>query len=123
MPSPPLPRIRRICLAFPGVFEVVEEAHKFVVRGRGFVMFWPGDVAQPVPEVWCKAPLGAQEEMIAAEPNRFFRPAWRSRPGWIGVRLDPPPDDWDELAAMLEVAYRLVAPKRLSVRLDNPTTS
>lgn len=36
---------------------------------------------------------------------------------WLGVRLDVDVD-WDELAAIVEDAYRLVAPKKLVAQLD-----
>lgn len=109
-----LRRIRRICAAFPEVAEVPgPDVLNFRVRGRGFAVYWSHWFSDPRPAVWCKAPPGAQEEMIIADPERFFVPAYNGRHGWIGIRLEPPPDDWDELTAMLEVAYRLTAPKRL----------
>ena len=116
--SSPRRRIQRICAAFPEVSEVqVTDALNFRVRDRGFAVYWPHWFSDPRPQLWVKAPPGAQEEMITADPSRFFVPAYNGRHGWIGVRLEPPPDDWDELAAMLEVAYRLTAPKRLTERL------
>ncbi|MCW2885336.1 MAG: MmcQ/YjbR family DNA-binding protein [Streptosporangiaceae bacterium] len=41
--------------------------------------------------------------------------------GWLGVFLDMPGEhsvDWDEIAALLEEAYRTVAPKQLIAELD-----
>lgn len=105
-------------MAFPDVAERVGDAYTFQVRGKNFVVFWPNWFRDPRSSVWCKAPPGVQVELIAADPDRFFRPAWMGRHGWAGVWLDPLPDDWDELAAMFEVAYRMTAPKRLGARLD-----
>ncbi len=111
-----LARVRRICHSLPEVTERGDDTIAFSVHGRGFAVFWPDWFSDPRPSVWCKAPPGVQEELIEADPERFFRPAWHSRFGWIGVRLEPPPapDDWSELTAMLETAYRLVAPKKLT---------
>lgn len=42
--------------------------------------------------------------------------------GWLGVFLDTSGENavnWDEVAAILEDAFRMVAPKRLIAELDN----
>jgi hypothetical protein len=51
--------------------------------------------------------------LVKADPVRFFRPPYVGHRGWLGVYLDVAVD-WDELATMIEGAYRQVAPKRLS---------
>ena len=65
---------------------------------------------------WCPAPAGVQEEMIEHEPQRFFRPPYVGVRGWLGVRIDNDPD-WDEVAQIVEDAYRMVAPKKLVLLL------
>jgi YjbR len=113
--SPVLRRIRRICGAFAEVVEVRgPDAMAFRVRDRGFARYQSSMPPDPRPQLWCKAPPGAQEEMIAADPEVFFVPKYHGPFGWVGMFLDPPPDDWDELAAMLEVGYRLTAPRKLT---------
>ena len=67
--------------------------------------------------MWCAAPPGVQEHLVAAEPDRFFRPPYVGHRGWLGVYLDVPVD-WDEIADLVEDAYRTVAPKRLAALLD-----
>jgi hypothetical protein len=69
---------------------------------------------------WCPAPPGAQEAMVASEPERFFRPPYVGHRGWLGVYLDVPVD-WAEIAEIVTEAYRMVAPKRLLARLDSAT--
>jgi hypothetical protein len=66
---------------------------------------------------WCPAPPGAQAELVEQEPERFFRPPYVGIHGWIGVRIDRDPD-WDEVASIIEDAYRKVAPKKLLALLD-----
>ena len=61
---------------------------------------------------WCAAPEGAQDSLAGAYPERFFRPPYVGVRGWLGVYLDVPVD-WDEVAAIVEDAYRVVAPKKL----------
>jgi hypothetical protein len=38
--------------------------------------------------------------------------------GWLGVYLDVPDVDWDELAEIVRDAYRVIAPPKLSALLD-----
>jgi hypothetical protein len=66
---------------------------------------------------WCAAPPGVAEEIIAAEPDRFFRPPYVGHRGWLGVRLDVPVD-WAEIGEIVLDAYRVVAPKRLVAAID-----
>ena len=67
--------------------------------------------------IWCPAFPGVQDEMVTAEPDRFFRPPYVGPSGWLGVRLDRDVD-WDEVAAILADSYRKVAPKTLARLLD-----
>lgn len=71
--------------------------------------------------IWCAAAPGVQAELVEQEPNRFFVPPYVGHRGWIGLRLDIDPD-WDEVAGILEDAYRLVAPKTLIKTLDQRQT-
>ena len=64
------------------------------------------------------APPGAQQELTASDPERFFRPPYVGGRGWIGVRLDRDPD-WAEIAELCQDAYRDIAPASLSARLDD----
>jgi hypothetical protein len=69
--------------------------------------------------LWVAAPPGVQGLLVAQEPERFFVPAYVGPRGWLGVRLDVDVD-WDEIAQILEDAYRTVAPARLVAQLDAP---
>src|SRR5438132_2025138 len=68
----------------------------------------------------CKAPPGAQEVLVSAEPRRFFEPPYVGHIGWVRVRLDVPPVDWDVLASLIHDSYRMTAPKRLLRQLEEP---
>ncbi|BCJ40464.1 phosphoribosylglycinamide formyltransferase [Actinoplanes ianthinogenes] len=114
-------RVRGFCLALPEVEERLSHgAPAFFVRGRKqFVMLWPdGHHDNHFPHLWCAAPAGAQQELIAEDPARFFRPPYVGHRGWLGVRLDDDPD-WSEIAELCGDAYRVVAPKTLVARLDS----
>ncbi len=59
---------------------------------------------------------------MAAEPDRFFIPAYVGLKGWVGARLDVE-RDWDELADLVTDSYRMTAPKRLVKLLAHQTPS
>jgi len=105
-----------MCLALPEVSEKPSHgAPAFFVR-KQFVMLWPnGHHDHEAPHLWCAAPQGAQEALIASS-DRYFRPPYVGHRGWIGVRLDGDVD-WDELKEVVEDAYRAVAPARLVKQL------
>ena len=115
----PLARVREICLALPEVTERVSHgAPTFFVRGKKtFVQFHDDHHGDGILGLWCAAAPGVQAELVRAEPDRFYRPAYVGHRGWIGVRLDVDLD-WDEVAAICADAYRCVAPKTLVARLD-----
>jgi hypothetical protein len=119
MGDDPLERVRRICLGLPEVTERLGHgAPTFFVRGkRSFVKYLDDHHGDGRLAIWCPAPPGLQGELVTEEPERFFVPPYVGHSGWIGVRLDRDPD-WDEIAAIVEDAYRQVAPKKLIARLD-----
>ncbi|MFC4072739.1 MmcQ/YjbR family DNA-binding protein [Actinoplanes subglobosus] len=113
-------RLRDICLRLPEATERLSHGSPafFVRDKRQFVMLWPdGHHDHDFPHLWCAAPPGAQAELIAADPARFFRPPYVGHRGWLGVRLDRDPD-WSEMAELCTDAFRAVAPKSLLTRLD-----
>jgi hypothetical protein len=115
-----LDRIRAVCLGLPEVTERLSHGSPcFFVRGkRTFVMTMPdGHHDTDFPQMWCAAPVGGQDELIAADPRRFFKPPYVGHRGWVGVRLDRDPD-WAEIAEVCVDAYRTIAPKTLLARLD-----
>jgi phosphoribosylglycinamide formyltransferase-1 len=53
-------------------------------------------------------------DLIAADPERYFRPAYYGPADWIGIRLDRPGVDWDHVADWLQRSWGLCAPPRLT---------
>ncbi|MBM3676154.1 MAG: MmcQ/YjbR family DNA-binding protein [Actinobacteria bacterium] len=114
-----LERVRAICHALPEVEERLSHGSpSFFVGGkRTLCMFHDHHHDDGRVAIWCPAPDGVQAALVAEEPGRFFRPPYVGHRGWLGVRLDVDPD-WDEVAGIVEDAYRSVAPKRLVTQLD-----
>ncbi|HEU4699394.1 MAG TPA: MmcQ/YjbR family DNA-binding protein [Gemmatimonadales bacterium] len=115
MPPRSLTRLRRLCLALPEAHEVEAWGEPtFRVRNKLFAMYASADTHHGAGRaaVWVKAAPGNQALMVAAAPDRFFVPPYVGPSGWVGVYLEAA-TDWTELAALLQDAYRLTAPKRL----------
>jgi hypothetical protein len=91
----------------------------FRVRRRTFAYFLDhhrGD--EGIVGVVFKAPGGAAQGIIAADPRRFYRPAYIGHRGWVGLRLDLGDVDWTEVADFVTDSYLEVAPKRLAALLE-----
>lgn len=114
-----LRRLRTVCSELPEVTERLSHgASTFFVRGKRTVCYLTDDHhGDGRLALVCPAPSGTQEELTSSEPERFFRPPYVGHRGWIGLRLDRDPD-WGEVAAIVEEAYRCVAPRTLVRRLD-----
>ena len=112
----PLERLRALCMALPEVTEKVSHGEPTWFVRKSFVTFADHHHDDRL-AFWCAAPPGAQEELVATEPERFFRPPYVGGRGWLGLRLDGAVDA-DELARICEEAYRAVAPTTLVRRLD-----
>jgi hypothetical protein len=113
-PSDPVTveRLRQIALSHPEATEKLSHGEPaWFVGGKQFATTADHHHDDRL-SVWLPAPTGFQEMLVAAEPVRFFRPPYVGHRGWLGVYLDVEVD-WEELASMVEQAYRLVAPKRL----------
>ncbi len=116
--SPTTERVRAICSRLPEVTERASHGSPAFFVRKQFVMLWAdGHHDHDFPHLWCAAPAGAQEELVATSPDRYFRPPYVGSRGWVGVRLDGDVD-WDEVAQLCVDAYRVVAPARLARLLD-----
>ncbi len=120
MTSEVLARLRGLCLALPEVEERLSHGEPaWFVRGkRLFVTFAERHHDDRV-ACWCAAPPGAQEALVAHQPERFFRPPYVGQRGWLGIYLDVPVA-WDEVEELVRDAYLAVAPKRLADALTRP---
>jgi hypothetical protein len=109
-----LGRLRRICLALPEVSERLSHGEPaWFVRGRRLFVTFADHHHDDRVALWCAAPGGAQEALVAKRPERFFRPPYVGHRGWLGVVLDEGVD-WSEVADIVTEAYRVVAPKSLA---------
>src|SRR5512145_1294239 len=111
MPSGPIARLRRVCLALPDAHEVEAWGEPtFRVRNKLFAMYADASNhhGDGRPAVWCKAPPGNQSLMVRTAPDKFFVPPYVGPSGWVGIYLDGPAH-WKEIAEFLRDAYEMTA--------------
>ncbi len=112
-----LDRVRRVCLGLPGAYEKVAwSAPTFRVGERQFAMFADDHHGVGFTGLWLKAPEGAQEELVASDPGRFFVPPYVGTAGWVGVRLDAK-TEWKLLAGLVAEAYQGAAASQSAARI------
>jgi phosphoribosylglycinamide formyltransferase-1 len=108
-----------ICEGFPEVARERMGVHtRFVVRKKTFAYFLDNHHGDEIVSLSVKVAPGENDELIASNPTRFYRPAYLGASGWVGLRLDVGEIDWDEVAAFAANSYRLLAPKRLAAQVE-----
>jgi len=109
----PLEGVREICLALPETNERTSHGEPawFIQDKKLFVMYANHHHDDRL-AFWCAAPSGAQEVMVAGEPEKYFRPPYVGHRGWLGVYLDVEVD-WTVTSEILRDAYKSVAPAKL----------
>src|SRR5262245_51238046 len=107
-------RLRKICMALPEASERLSHGEPtwFAGKGKAFAMLDSHHHDSRHLSVWLPQPLGAQEAMIEADPERFFRPPYVGPSGWVGVVLDTKPN-WSMVEELVRDAYLQVATTKL----------
>lgn len=128
VPSEIIVRLRTLCRALP---ETREEAAwvgtRWRVRDKTFAHVLM--IAEGRPQAYARAAktdgcvvtfrtLDRQFDPVDFEAPPFFRPVWF--PNIVGLVLDEA-TDWDQLAELLKVSYRVLAPQKLVEALDGAT--
>lgn len=111
-------RLRPVIEALPGAEERTSHGTPTYFteagrRGRTFASlhdereWWEGRLC-----LWLAAPDGMQQGLVEADPVHYFVPPYVGGRGWVGMRLDLPDTDWENVAAAVEDAYQFVATGR-----------
>ena len=110
-------RALRICMALPEAWE--QEAWgepTWRVRKRMFAMFAADHHGDGRVALWCNAPVGVQQMLLRAEPEKCFVPPYVGVNGWVGIVLDRVDDA--ELRELVMQSYCMVAPRKLQALVD-----
>ncbi|NDQ58863.1 MAG: MmcQ/YjbR family DNA-binding protein [Acidipila sp.] len=109
-----LTRLTEIALALPEATRKLQKQHAaFLVRKKVFAYFLHDHHGDGIVAVACKALPGDNSALAAAQPGRFYLPAYIGPRGWVALRLDVGKIDWDEVSELLAGSYQMMAPKRL----------
>tara|TARA_B100000678_G_scaffold56897_1_gene45748 strand:- start:626 stop:1585 length:960 start_codon:yes stop_codon:yes gene_type:complete len=118
-----LGRVRKLALALPEAEEQASHgspAFKIAGKtGKFFAHF--ADRHHGAEQIALLAKTSGQDELadlVDRDPEVFFRPAYYHASGWVGITLNRPDCDWDQVEHWLERSWRSVAPKRLTKLMD-----
>ena len=110
-----LERVTKICKAFPEAFyELAGKNATYQVRERTFAYYLNNFRGDGKIAVCCKAAPGRATALIAAKPQKFYAPVSMETDDWVAVRLDIPGANWEEVAELIRLSYRLIAPEKLA---------
>ncbi len=115
-----LGRLAAIVSELPGVVVAAEHGHTgYLVREKRFAWFLADHHGDGRLALWMKAPRDEQQALVGADPVRYFIPPYLGHHGWIGANVPPAADpDWDELAGLIEQAWRMSAGPKAVRALD-----
>ena len=114
-----LTRLTKICLALPEASRNILGRHAaFVVRKKTFVYFLDNHHGDGIVGLNCKVGPRDNQALVAAQPGRFYMPAYIGSRGWVGLRLDVGVVDWDEVSELVADSYRRIAPKNLAAQVQ-----
>ena len=111
-----LARLMKICLGLPEAIQESAARHAtFLVRKNVFAYYLNDHHGDGIVSVCCKVLPGDNEALVAAQPAKFYLPAYIGPRGWVALRLDVGGLDWNEVAQLVVGSYKLIAPKRLAL--------
>lgn len=117
-----LERLTAVCLALPEAKCERESRHAtYRVKKKVFAYFLDNHHGDGIVAACVKGDKREHARAIAAEPKRFFLPAYIGARGYLGIRLDTRRVDWKGVADRVAAAYRSVAPKKLVEKANAPT--
>ena len=115
--DPRLARVTKICLTFPDAERKVHGTHaQFLVKKKTFAYFLNDHHGDGIVAITGKVLPGENQALAAAQPARFYLPAYIGPRGWVALRLDVGKVDWEEVSELVRCSFQLVAPKRRKPR-------
>jgi hypothetical protein len=114
-----LDKLSHICLSLPRAVREDKGSHSaFTVSKKVFAYFLNDHHGDGIVGLWCKVLPGDNARLIAANPQKFYMPAYVGPRGWVGLRLDGRTVDWAEVKELVRGSYAQTAPKSLARIVD-----
>jgi phosphoribosylglycinamide formyltransferase-1 len=117
-----LEKAAKLAESLPQVTIKHESRASFLAAGKRFAWFLDDHHGDGMICLCVKTDPEEKEVLIEMDPDKYLRPAYVSRFGWMSIRLDRGRVDWDEIAQRLTDSYRIAAPRRLVKELDRSPT-
>jgi phosphoribosylglycinamide formyltransferase-1 len=123
-PAALLARVRALALALPGAEARTSRGRMgFRVGGAKSGRFFAYFAERPCGSrhIALLVRAGSIDELnrlVAHQPEAYFKPSACGASAWIGIILNRPGINWDEVTAWLARSWRMVAPRRLRHLLD-----
>ena len=104
-----LERVRALCMALPEATETRTFGNPtFQITGKTFCV-----VESYRGEFSISVKVGKPHQSSFLRDERFYRTPYVGRYGWVSLRVDAAPLNWQEVHELIEGSYRQIAPKRL----------
>lgn len=115
-----LDKITSVCLGFPETVRESKGSHAgFLVRKKVFAYYLSNHHGDGIVSICAKVLPGDNGALIAADPARFYLPAYIGPRGWVALRLDVGKIDWEEVRQLVAGSYILTAPKHLATAVES----
>lgn len=127
--DPLLARVRGLALGFPGAAEKISHGRPFFHTKTAFAVYggFVKDTREQFPRSLIVKPDASEREALLQDA-RTYDPAYLGPSGWIGFDLasfdldsfdlDDADVEWEEIAELLDMSFRVTAPARLVRELD-----
>jgi phosphoribosylglycinamide formyltransferase-1 len=107
-------RLVTICEALPDVETTGDQHLNFRVHGKVIAYYLDDHHGDGMIVVSVKTTPTLQAMLVEDDPARYSLTPYMAHRGWVSLRIDGRSVDWEEVAALVQASYRLVAPKRLA---------
>ena len=119
-----LGKLRELALSLPGAEEQASHGSPaFKIAGKSGKFFAHfSDRHHGAEHISVLAKTSGQDELqdlCERAPGMFYKPAYYGASGWVGIILNRPGVDWEQVGYWLERSWRSVAPKRLAAMLTD----
>lgn len=120
--DPVLARLRSIALTLPGAEEKISHGRPNFFTKKIFATY-SGSLrtdGRRFPQSILVKPDEEELRALVHHP-RYYEPKYMAPYGWVGIDLAEAgavPADWEEVAELIDMSYRMTAPARLIQELD-----
>lgn len=114
-PVADLARLRAICMALPLAAEKLSHGMPvfYIEKGRTFAWFAHDHHGIGITAAIVKVSgIDEHRMLVEVDPELFYRPAYFVAESWVGIRLDLPETDWEQIAARITASWTLAASPR-----------